>query len=57
MEMMLFFGRNGFDFSFLKLVVDYRSGSRRSMVFSRRTGTPANLAGWMQVGCRILAPK
>lgn len=32
-------------------------GADGSIVFSRRTGILAYLAGWMQVGCRILAPK
>ena len=32
-------------------------GDAGAMVLSRRTGMPANFAGCMQVGCRILAPK
>ena len=32
-------------------------GACGSIVFSRRTGMLAYLAGWIQVGCRILAPK
>ena len=32
-------------------------GASGSIVFNKRTGILAYLAGWIQVGCRIFAPK